>query len=207
LKIINKDIKYYFVNVSTNILSDSQYPFIIPQSTDGLNVDDIEINKQHSNYFKENFELKISYNIIDKLKKETNAPLIGIHLRSMAQQIAHSYGRDSNIISKLLKIKSNLDEKYTKYNIFVATDVNSYINIASGIFTNSNVYYNADISRINNDIGENHSINGQYCDSIINLEKHTGFKLGCDIIYDCLSLIKCDFYYVSVTNIAYYELY
>ena len=40
-------------------------------------------------------------------------------------------------------------------------------------------------------------------DSIINLKEFTGFKLGSDIIYDCLSLINCDIYYVSVTNIAF----
>jgi hypothetical protein len=210
LKNVNENIKYYFVNTSTIVLSNEQYPFIIPQSIDGLNVDDIEINKQHSNYFKENFELKIGDDIINKInniKMETSLPLIGIHMRSILQIVAHSYGRDINIVSKLLKIKNTLDMKYTNYNIFFVTDVNNYINIAKTVFTNNTVYYNDFISRIFNDTGEKFSVNNKYCDSVINLEQYCGFKLGSDILYDCLSLINCDYYYVSVTNIAYITSY
>lgn len=210
LRNINENIKYYFVKMSCCVLSDDKYPFIIPQSIDGLNVDDIEINRQHSNYFKENFELKIGDDIINNInniKEDTKLPLIGIHLRSMVQLIAHSYGRDINIISKLLKLKNILDNKYTNYNIFFVTDVFNYINIVKSIFTNNTIYYNDFISRITNDTGEKYSVNNEYCDSIINLGEYTGFKLGSDIIYDCLSLINCDYYYVSVTNIAYITSY
>ena len=70
--------------------------------------------------------------------------------------------------------------------------------------TNVNVYYNDFISRIqNHGDGSNGLVHG-YNDSIINIDnKYTGFKLGSDIIFDCLSLINCDFYYVSITNIAF----
>ena len=125
----------------------------------------------------------------------------------MVQLITHSYGRDINIVSKLLKIKNILDNKYTNYNIFFITDVSNYVNIVKSIFTNNTIYYNDFISRIANDTGEKYSLNNQYCDSVINLEKYTGFKLGSDILYDCLSLIHCDHYYVSVTNIAYITSY
>jgi hypothetical protein len=209
LKNISENIKYYFVN-ETLVLSDDKYPFIIPQSIDGLNVDDIEINKQHSNYFKENFELIIGNNIIrniNDIKMKTNLPLIGIHLRSKVQLMAHNYGRDSNIEVKLLKIKKTLDMKYINYNIFLITDVTNYINIVGTIFSNVNVYYNNSISRISNDTGEKISVNNQYCDSVINLQQYCGFKLGSDILHDCLSLIHCDYYYVSVTNIAYITSY
>jgi len=209
LKTINENIKYYFVNLSSYVLSDNEYPFIQPQSIDGLNVDDIEINKCHSNYFKENFELKIGDNVIsniNNIKKVTNLPLIGIHLRSMLQLICHSYGRDSNIESKLIKIKNTLDKKYTNYNVFFVTDVSSYIETVKTIFTENTIYYNDFISRIKNDTGEQHKV-GHYCDSVINLEEYTGFKLGSDILYDCLSLINCDYYYVSVTNIAFITSY
>ena len=77
-----------------------------------------------------------------------------------------------------------------------------YINIAKAIFTTSNIYYNDFISRIQYDMGNN-----KYCDSVVNLGKYTGFKLGSDILYECLSLTNCDFYYVSVTNIAYITSY
>lgn len=213
LKNINENIKCYFVNIHNdlfrNVPTSDVYSFISAQNIDGLNVDDIKINKDHSNYFKDNFELKIGDDIVNKInniKKETSLPLIGIHLRSVAQLVSHSFGRDVNIVSKLLKIKNILDNKYTSYNIFFVTDVNSYINIVKEIFTNNTIYYNDFISRVNNDIGEKYSLNS-YCDSIINLEEYTGFKLGSDILYDCISLINCDYYYVSVTNIAFITSY
>lgn len=207
LKNINEDIKYYFVHAS--VLEPHEFPFIIPQSIDGLNVDDIEINMQHSKYFKDNFELKIGYHIINNvnnIKKETSIPLIGIHLRSILQSIVHPYGRETNIDSTIIKIKNILDKKYNKYNVFIATDVSSYINKTKLIFKDNIVYYNDCINRIKDDTNEEHSLYG-YCDSIINLEEYTGFKLGSDILYDCLSLINCDFYYVSVTNIAFIVSY
>jgi hypothetical protein len=210
LKNITENIKYYFVNASTNVLSDDKYPFIRIQSIDGLNVDDIEINRQHSNYFKEHFELKIGEDIINNtnnIKKETGLPLIGIHMRAMAQYIIHPNGRDIRIESKLIKLKNILDNKYINYNVFFVTDVSNYINIVKSIFTNSTIYYNDFISKINNDTGEKYSVDNKYCDSIVNLGEYTGFKLGSDILYDCLSLISCDYYYVSITNIAYITSY
>jgi hypothetical protein len=206
LKDITENVKCYFVNTSTDVLRDDQFPFIQSQHTDGLNVDDIDINKQHSSYFKENFELKIGADIvknINNIKQHTNLPLIGIHVRSMAQVIAHSFGREATIEPKLLKIKAGLDAKYKNYNVFFVTDVSSYINIATAIFKENTVFYNDFISRINNDKGEKHTLYYNYCDSVVNLEQFTGFKLGSDIIYDCLSLISCDEYYVSITNVAY----
>ena len=106
---------------------------------------------------------------------------------------------------RIINLKKELDTKYNKYNIFLATDVSDYIVKIKNIFNESNVniYYNEYISRINDDgNGTNGCING-YKDSIINLNEYTGIKLGNDIIEDCMSLINCDFYYVSVTNIAF----
>ena len=128
-------------------------------------------------------------------------------MRSALQLVAHSYGRDSNIEAKLVKIKKILDTKYSNYNIFFITDVNSYINIASIVFKNNTIYYNNFISRISNDTGEKISQTNLLCDSVVNLQQYCGFKLGSDILYDCLSLIHCDYYYVSVTNIAYITSY
>ena len=54
LKNINENTKYYFVN-EAGCLSNDKFPFIIPQSIDGSNVDDIEINKQHSCFYKFSF--------------------------------------------------------------------------------------------------------------------------------------------------------
>ena len=92
-----------------------------------------------------------------------------------------------------------IDQGYKPYNIFLATDVDSYIHMVSNIFKGFKIYYNNFISRIQQDTDKNNKT----IDSIINLKEFTGFKLGSDIIYDCLSLINCDIYYVSVTNIAF----
>ena len=201
----DENIKHYFVRAELI----NNYPFIEPQSKEGLNVDCIEINKTFSCFFKSNFQLKIGDHIINKLtyiKDITKKPLIGIHIRSILQIIAHSYGRNVDIKQKLQTIKNQLDIKYNNnYNIFFVTDVSDYFNIVKSVFENSNIkiFYNGFVSRIKNDIGEKHTGGGGYNDSIINLGEHTGFKLGSDIIYDCLSLIHCDFYFVSVTNIAF----
>ena len=111
----------------------------------------------------------------------------------------------NKIENRILKLKNELDSKYIEYNIFLTTDVSEYIIRCKNIFkdTNVKIYYNDFISRINDDgNGKNGNLNG-YKDSIINLNEYTGFKLGSDIIYDCLSLINCDNYYTSVTNIAF----
>ena len=199
LKSIPDNLNCYFVKLST-VLIETGISFILPQSVEGLNVDDIENNKIHANYFKNNFELIIGDHIVTNIlniKEETKIPLIGIHLRSSFQIKCHPYGRTFDIEEKLLKIKFDLDKKFGKYNIFLITDVSNYIDMVKNIFKYSYVYYNDFISRIDVDT----------VDSVINLTKYTGFKLGSDIIYDCLSLINCDFYYVSVTNIAFISSY
>ena len=210
LKKVNEKIKCYFLK--SYVLDKDKCPFIEPQSIHGLNVDDIEINKRHSTYFKDHFELKIGDHIINHvkdIKSETKTPLIGIHLRSMIQLMIHTYGRDFRFESKIIKIKNELDLKYKKYNIFIATDVSSYINVVKSIFNESNVFYNDFINRVKDDGIKPHaeSIDKGRLDTIINLHEYTGFKLGSDILYDCLSLINCDFYYTSITNIAFITSY
>jgi len=190
---IGSDVKYYFVNVNSII---GDYPFIIPQSIDNDNVDSIEINKKYSDYFKENFVVKIGSEIVEnvkKIKNDSNIPLIGIHIRSLYQFYAHPFNRNPDIVAKLLKIKNALDNKYVQYNIFVATDVSFYIDIIKSNFNNSEVFYNSFINRVDN----------EGVDIIPHSSDDIGFKLGSDILFDCLSLINCDYYYVSITNIAY----
>ena len=206
---IKLNVKYYFVLLNGVM---QNYPFIEPQSVNGLNVDNIEINKKYSNFFKKNFKLKIGNNIIDNIKnikENTQLPLIGIHIRSLANLKGHPFNRniDTTTLSILQKLKLILDNTYTLgYNIFLSTDVSDYINIANNLFENTGVkvFYNNFISRIKTDNNEPRKHSSGYCDSVDNLSaEYTGFKLGSDIIYDCLSLVSCDYYYVSVTNIAF----
>lgn len=193
LKPIDEGIKYYFVNMNYLYYTQS---FIQPQSIEGKNVDDIEINKRYSEHFKEHYKLKIGHDIeckMQKLKADLQVPLIGIHMRSAYQILVHSFGRNSDIIGKFNKIKQELDAKYEKYKIFIMTDVNYYIDTSKTIFGEDNVYYNDFISRVCIDTD----------DSVLNMDAYCGFKLGSDILYDCISLINCDYYYVSVSNIAF----
>lgn len=207
IKHIDTRSKQYFVK-TINVID--RYPFIQSPTIDGCCVNDIKINKQYFTFFRENFNLRIGDDItsnIKIIKDTTDKPLIGLHIRSILQTITHGHVNNSaNIIHIMNKIKNTLDTNYKKYyNVFFATDVSSYIDIICEIFKNTNVqiYYNSFISRINNHIGEKHTGPCGYNDSIVNLEQHTGFKLGSDILYDCLSLINCDFYYVSATNVAF----
>jgi len=205
LKYIKEEVKVYFVDISLTVLRPDQFPFIEPQSIEGSNVDNISINKIYSDYFKENYELKIGNNItnrINNIKIETKIPLIGIHIRCMLQLVAHSYGRNLSILNQVEKIKNELDIKYNKrYNIFLITDVSDYLNEIQNVFkdTTVNIFYNSFINRIQSDRDESNNYN----DSVIKLSEYTGFKLGSDILYDCLSLVHCDYYYVSITNIAF----
>lgn len=206
IKQIDTRAECYFIRSRND---DGMYPFIQPQNVDGLNVDSIDINREYSMFFKEHFRLKIGENVINEmktLKENTKKPLIGIHLRSILQILVHPFGRDINIVDKLQKIKLQLDNKYNNtYDIFFVTDVSDYINILVELFrgTNVRIYYNKFISRIKNHVGEKYTERGGYNDSIINLGEYTGFKLGSDILYDCLSLIYCDCYFVSITNVAF----
>ena len=207
-KEIKINVKYYFVLLNGVI----NYPFIEPQSVNGLNVDNIEINKKYSNFFKKNFKLQIGDNIIDNvkiIKENTQLPLIGVHMRSLANLKGHPFNRntDTTTLSILQKLKLILDNTYTLgYNIFLSTDVSDYINLANNLFENTGVkvFYNNFITRIETDNNEPLKHCSGYSDSVDNLSsEHTGFKLGSDIIYDCLSLVSCDYYYVSVSNIAF----
>ena len=201
LKDIPFDTKCYFLKM--NLLPDHIYPFIRSQSVNGLNVDNITINKLYSDHFKINFQANNCVGM--NIKSENELPLIGIHVRSLAQILVQTLDKQESIEDRIVKLKKELDLKYVNYNIFLATDVSDYINIVSNIFskTNVKVYYNKTISRIDN---HGNGVNGLlygYNDSVINLSEFTGLKLGHDIISDCLSLVACDYYYVSVTNIAF----
>jgi hypothetical protein len=198
LKNISENINYYFIDISS-VINENKFKFIQPISIEGSKLDDIPINKMYFDFFKQNFKLIIGNHIknnIEFIKTETNLPVIGLHIRSMYQLLIHRNNRNwESIEQKILQIKDILDKKYEKYNVFFVTDVLEYIDIAKQIFNNinCNLYYNNNINRIKDGT----------TDSICKLDEFTGFKLGSDIIYDCLSLINCDEYYVSKTNIAF----
>jgi hypothetical protein len=205
LKPIPENTKYYFVSV--DLICD-KYPFVYPHLFDVVNVDDIAINRHYSYFFKKNYAVKLenftsTIERVNEIKRISNKPLIGIHMRSIAQYYIEHPSRDMTVEMRFSKIKEILDNKYVDYNVFISTDVENYITKCKDIFINSSVFYNNCISRID-DHGD--GITGElygYKDSVIYLNKFTGYKLGADIIKDCLSLINCDYYYTSITNVTF----
>ena len=49
-KCITENVRCHFVQ--GQLLSNDKFPFIVPQDTDGLNVDAIDVNSRHSSYFR-----------------------------------------------------------------------------------------------------------------------------------------------------------
>jgi len=181
-----KDHKIYFCHS----IPQHNYIFfqdILPPLSD-------ETNKRYIEQFRSQFELRLNTSQIDQYfsKIRSNGfPLIGIHMRSLAQKKIH-YGNKIflSVYDQLGQIKEQLDKQYSNYNVFIATDVSMYIEYASKVF--KNIYYLDFISRVPNEV-----------DSIPHLSQYTGFKLGSDILYDCYALSKCDSCYLSNSNIPF----
>jgi len=203
LNTIPENTKYYFVNSGVN----PNLEYVKDQHVNGLNVNDIQINQDLSDHFKQKFKIKNTNDIINHMndiKDSTKIPLIGIHIRSYAQILVHNTSH-ATITERIINLKNELDKKYNNYNIFLATDVFEYIDRCKNIYndTETKIFYNENISRIDNDgDGKDGNLWG-YKDSMSYLQKDTGFKLGRDIITDCMSLINCDVYYTSISNIAF----
>ena len=143
-------------------------------------------------HFIEHFQIRIGDHIRTYISslKESSKPVIGIHIRSIAQKITHNSSYlIKGIPERLAELKQNIDKIYPSYIIFIATDVSKYIEYASEIFLE--IKYLKDISRINNE-----------GDSIPQLND-SGFKLGSDILYDCLALSLCDHIFISNSNIPF----
>ena len=176
--------KVYFVR--TTHFTDNFISFILPILSD-------KTNKLYIDFFCENFEIHKTitdsvYKYFKKIK-ELNQKIIGIHIRSIAQKREHD---NSYLIINLDKRLENIKNEVDKNSIiFIATDVNLYIDKARKIF-GKEIYYLPDINRIDS---EN--------DSICLLSKYTGLKLGNDILQDCLALGLCDISYVSNSNIPF----
>lgn len=123
-----------------------------------------------------------------------NKVIIGLHLRSRAQLIVHpeeNMNSNFDLKNTLLKLKEKLDIEYNNYGVFIATDVNFYIDISKEVF--NDVYYLDFIQRINT---EEDSI------EIID-DKFIGYKLGSDILNDVYCLSLCNKVYLRPSNIMY----
>lgn len=159
-----------------------------------------QTNKTIDNASQESNELLSSERV-----KYSNLPpdisykkIIGIHLRSKYHsQVEYSKFGNFDIKNILIKLKFRFDKYYNEnYCIFVATDVNTYIDYCKEIFPdNCNVqklYYIPEINRINS----------EDFDSIPLLEDKKGIELGFDILTECKTLSMCDELWLSTSNIT-----
>jgi hypothetical protein len=143
--------------------------------------------------FIDNYYLIKNNSIIEDFNKIKlmNKPIIGIHIRSIFQKKIHQNEYlEISIKDRLYKIKEDLN-KINNYCIFIATDVNSYIEMSKDIF--GDIYYFDNITRINVEEDIISSINNKDIDN----------KLGFDILNECLALSMCDKIYVSNSNIPF----
>lgn len=158
-----------------------------------LNINDY--NMKYINCFNNNFSICFpNNNIYDYLKliKSKELPLIGIHIRSYAQKRCHlDEYTNIDIQTRLIDVKDKIECKYgKKYQMFIASDVESYINLSKNIFQNINCL---NINRVNTG----------FIDSIPHLKIKPGYILGNEILSDCYILAHCDETYVSASNIVY----
>jgi hypothetical protein len=184
LDITNKYI--YFVRAS-EINEIPFYTYCMP-ITNNIN------NNYFIKYFNNNYELNIGDNIKEYISKIRilNIPLIGIHIRSLYQKkLEYNHYTIISLEQRIQKLSIILNKTYSNYVLFLATDVIEYIDLSKKYF--KNVYFLDFINRIPN--GET--------DSVPLLDKYKGFKLGSDILYDCLGLSLCDKIYLSGSNIPF----
>jgi hypothetical protein len=170
----------------------------------------LEHNAVMLRHFYNTFNLRIGENVfqyISKIRENEAKPLVGLHVRSAFQKKHHSDRYLSvPIRQRLENLKRHLDEVYggaaatatapdpakkCPYVLFLATDTNLYIQWCREIFGEDVVQYIENIDRIDTEE-----------DSVPNL-KNSGFKLGADILYDCLALSLCDCAFVSNSNIPF----
>jgi hypothetical protein len=152
-----------------------------------------QTNREQVNYFLSNFtpiwnEKVRTY--IDSVK-ENDKPLIGIHIRSIAQKHMED---DKYLLTSLDKrledLKKKIENKHPNAIIFIATDVYLYIEKMKALF--GRVHFLDYIKRIYNE-----------GDSIPQLDRYCGSILGRDIMDECYGLSLCDKVYMSNSNIPF----
>lgn len=182
---IDMNVNIYFAK--TVVLSDGpRIRFHIPVLSN-------PVNKQLLEHFLTNFKPILNENVrtyMNSIKKE-NRPLIGIHIRSIAQkQLENPHYLNIDFEKRLQNIKEGIENKHPNAIIFIATDVYLYIQKMKDLF--GNIHYLDYIKRIYNE-----------GDSMPQLDKYKGYTLGSNIMDDCYALSLCDKIYISNSNIPF----
>ena len=150
-------------------------------------------NREQVNYFLSKYTPILNEKVrtyIDSMK-ENNRPLIGIHIRSIAQKFMED---DTYLLisldKRLQNLKKKIENQYPNAIIFTATDVNLYIDKMKTLF--GKIHYLDYIKRIYNE-----------GDSIPQLDRYCGSILGRDIMDECYALSLCDKVYMSNSNVPF----
>lgn len=160
-------------------------------------------NNRFVEYFLENYTPIVNNKVkefMDKIREGNQSkPIIGIHIRSIAQKRMECDDYLQVEFEKRLQdVKRKIENNYPNANIFIATDVELYITKMKELFGKEkreekrDVYYLDYIKRIYNE-----------GDSIPQLDKYKGYTLGSEIMDDCYALSLCDKIYISNSNIPF----
>jgi hypothetical protein len=174
------DYKNYFTKPGI-----SNIPFFTPS----VDVMKYEPNTKYITAFNNEYEYIKNSSVIKSISN-IKKPLIGIHLRSTAQKMAHeSEFLSTSYSDRLSKMKEKLDNELKEYSVFVMTDTNDHLELAKSIF--GDIYYFDNVTRID----------GQ-SDIIPELsDEEVGYKLGLDILNECFALSLCDKVFLTQSNI------
>ena len=176
------DYKIYFVKATI-----ANIPFF----TSDIDTMKFEPNNKYITAFNNEYEY-IKNNSVIKSISNIRKPLIGIHLRSTSQKMAHeSEFLSTSYSDRLLKMKEKLDNELKEYSIFVITDTNDHLDLAKSIF--GDIYYFDNVTRIN---GQSDII--PYLSN-----EQSGYKLGLDILNECFALSLCDKVFLTSSNIVF----
>lgn len=156
-----------------------------------------EINRRFIDYFLNHYTPIVNNNVkehMDKIREANESkPVIGIHVRSIAQKMLECDGYlQIDFENRLRDVKQKIENNHPNAVIFVATDVELYVTRMKELFGKGTVHYLDYIKRIYNE-----------GDSMPQLDKYKGYELGREIMDDCYALSLCDKIYVSNSNIPF----
>lgn len=151
------------------------------------------INKESVTFFSKNYTPILNDDVkkyMNSIKQKGN-DLIGIHIRSISQKLIETIDYlNVDLETRLTILHRKITKNHPNAVIFIATDVELYINTTIDLFGKIN--YLDYIKRIYNE-----------GDSIPQLDKYKGLLLGSNIMDDCYALSLCDKVYVSKSNIPF----
>jgi hypothetical protein len=146
---------------------------------------------KHIQYFRDNYDLSEDikeqvYEFLDEYQR----PIYGIHLRSNIQKKKHFADRVCDVRETCCTLLEK--HKNEECLFFIATDTNSYLDIAKSVFKNKAIYYK-NFFRILDDRS----------DSVSSIKERPSLRFGYEILKDAYTLSLCDVFYYSPSNVHF----